>query len=61
MGNWWIVMLPGEDADMSDFYGPFRSEVAAQEAADKWNRNNNNSDEAQVKPIAPARGLASAR
>lgn len=57
--NWWIVMLPGEDASLSEFYGPFRSEGAAQQVADRWNRDHN-TDEAEVKPISPPREIVNA-
>ncbi|WP_157253156.1 hypothetical protein [Nonomuraea typhae] len=60
MGNWWIVMLPGEDASLSEMYGPFRSEDTAQAVADKWNRDASPGDQAQIMPILPAREIANA-
>lgn len=59
MSTWWIVMLPGEDASTSEMYGPFRSEDAAQAAADNWNRDAGPDDQAQVMPILPAREIPS--
>lgn len=57
---WWIVILPGEDASMSEPYGPFRSEDAARDVAHKWNRNASPDDQAIVMPIRPAREIANA-
>lgn len=59
MGTW-TVMLPGEEASMSELYGMFRSEAAAQAVADKWNRHASTDDRAQVIPILPAREIANA-
>ncbi len=35
--SWWIVLLPGEYAETSEVFGPFRSERAAETVADRWN------------------------
>jgi hypothetical protein len=56
--RWYVVMLPGEYADTSELYGPFRSEEQADEACARWNRDNaTNGDEATVMPIFPATNL----
>lgn len=54
---WWVVMLPGEYAETSDLYGPFRSEVAAQRVADRWNAAHP-AETASVLPIQPADDMA---
>lgn len=60
MGTWWIVVLPGEEISLSEMYGPFRSEDAAQAVADKWNRDASADDQALVMPIRPARDIVAA-
>ena len=63
MGNWWIVLLPGEDASDSEPFGPFRSRDAAQAIADKWNRDHVCDDSEcwkyhpEVMSIRPAREI----
>ncbi len=53
--RWYVVMLPGETPDLSELFGPFRSEEQAEEACDRWNRDNaTNGETASVLPIYPA-------
>lgn len=59
--RWFVVMLPGESADLSELYGPFRSEVLANEARDRWNATNGAAgDQAEVLPISAASNLKEA-
>lgn len=51
-GRWWVILLPGEDAD--EAYGPFRSHDRALAVADKWNHNADPGDMADVVPIRSA-------
>jgi hypothetical protein len=59
--RWYVVMLPGETADMSELFGPFRIEAQADEACERWNfEHATNGDRATVLPIHPARDLKDA-
>lgn len=55
--RWYVVMLPGESVDLSEMYGPFRSEAQADEVCARWNADNISSDEATVMPIYSAKAL----
>lgn len=59
--RWWVVMLPGESADLSELFGPFRSEAQADEACERWNFDHaTNGDKASVLPIFSATYLKEA-
>ena len=51
MSTWWIVMLPAEEAELSETYGPFRNESAARQLAAKWNSKARHDDQAVVLPV----------
>jgi hypothetical protein len=51
MTRWYVVMLPGESAALSELYGPFRSEALATVAG---------GDQAEVLPIPSAAELREA-
>lgn len=58
--RWFVVMIPGEDAESSEGFGPFRSLEAAEKVRDDWNFGPNRADEqARVMPIFPASEMRS--
>lgn len=58
--NRWVVILPAEYAERTEVFGPYRTERAAREAADKWN-NQSSAGGALVLPLNPPSSLVGAR
>jgi hypothetical protein len=50
--KWWIIVLPGDHVGSSYYFGPFRSKVDADAAAEKWNADNHD-DPCMVLPLRP--------
>lgn len=52
--RWFVVMLPGEYAETSDMFGPFRSLEAAEKVRDDWNADPRHAeDQSRVMPVKP--------
>lgn len=59
--RWFVIMLPGESADRSELYGPFRDKALADDVCERWNlAHATNGDKASVMPIMSAGELKGA-